>query len=293
MKKILVQLDPDPQPSLFDAVVAVDCSIDHLLQYDHVEAADVRDLVHGAIFTRSPKKLNNTAIFIGGSDVQRGEALLKQVCDTFFGPMRVSVMLDSNGANTTSAAAVLAAAKHLPLAETTTTVLAGTGPVGQRVARLLVGVGSRVRICSRKMEKAESSIHHIQKSTSVGDGQLSPYETRTVEQFADAIAGVQLVIAAGAAGIELLPASVQQHSSELKVAIDLNAVAPLGLEVVEVTDQAANRDGVICYGAIGVGGLKISIHRAAIERLFATNDLVLDAEEIFALGRELQSKSPS
>ena len=36
-----------------------------------------------------------------------GERLLKVVKDTFFGPMRVSVMLDSNGSNTTAVAAGL------------------------------------------------------------------------------------------------------------------------------------------------------------------------------------------
>ena len=73
----------------------------------------VRDLVHGAMFTRGPDKLNNTAIFVGGTDVRTGEKLLQEVTDCFFGPLRVSVMLDANGANTTAAAAVLAASKHV------------------------------------------------------------------------------------------------------------------------------------------------------------------------------------
>src|SRR5262245_10374721 len=114
--KILVQLDSDPHPSVFDAVVAVDAGVDKLLQYHSIEPVNVRDLVHGAMFTRGPQDLHNTAIFIGGSNVATGEALLKKVTGCFFGPMRVSVMLDANGANTTAAAAVLAAGKHANLA---------------------------------------------------------------------------------------------------------------------------------------------------------------------------------
>src|SRR6266568_3774229 len=110
--KILIQLDSDPHPSVFDAVVATDAGVDRLLQYAAVQPADVRDLVHGAIFTRSPQDLMNTAIFIGGASVQAGEALLAAATATFLGPMRVSILLDANGANTTAAAAVLAAAKH-------------------------------------------------------------------------------------------------------------------------------------------------------------------------------------
>ena len=58
------------------------------------------------MFTRGGKMLKNSAVFIGGSDVQAGEQLLAATQKAFFGAVRVSVMLDSNGANTTAAAAV-------------------------------------------------------------------------------------------------------------------------------------------------------------------------------------------
>ncbi|NUQ65847.1 MAG: bifunctional NADP-dependent methylenetetrahydromethanopterin dehydrogenase/methylenetetrahydrofolate dehydrogenase, partial [Pirellulales bacterium] len=109
---ILLQLDSDPQPSVFDSVVAVDAGVDHLLRHSNVRPDRVRDLVYGALFTRAVPDLRRTAIFIGGTDVSQGEAILEAVKKTFFGPMRVSVMLDANGANTTAAAAVLAAAAH-------------------------------------------------------------------------------------------------------------------------------------------------------------------------------------
>jgi hypothetical protein len=73
----------------------------------------------------------------------------------------------------------------------------------------------------------------------------------------------------------------------LRVAIDLNAVPPLGIASVEVMDKATERDGVICYGAIGVGGLKMKIHKAAIRRLFESNDQVLDTAAIYAIGQQL------
>src|SRR5262245_45918800 len=85
MKKILIQLDTDPQPSSFDRVVAVDAEIDQLFSYGGVTPDTVESIVHGAMFTRGPKELTNTAIFIGGSNVAAGEALLERVCRTFFG----------------------------------------------------------------------------------------------------------------------------------------------------------------------------------------------------------------
>ena len=283
--KILIQLDPDSHASVFDAVVATDAGVDRLLQYAGVQPAQVQGLVHGAMFTRGVPDLPSTAIFIGGSSVAAGEELLKQTTKCFFGPMRVSVLLDANGANTTAAAAVLAAAKHVPLVGSVATVLAGTGPVGQRAARLLARQGAEVRVASRSLEKAQQTCQAI--AARVPGAKLTPLQTASAPETRAALDGAQIAIAAGAAGIELIPDDVRRNCVSLQVAIDLNAVPPLGIAGVEVMDKARERDGVICYGAIGVGGTKMKIHRAAIEKLFTANDLVLDAEEVFAIGQEL------
>ena len=117
--RILLQLDTDLHPSSFDSVVAIDSGVDHLLQYGNVQAESVTSLVHGAMFTRGGEDLSQTAIFIGGSNVHAAEDLLKSVSKVFFGPVRVSVMLDANGCNTTAAAAVVAASRHISLRNAT------------------------------------------------------------------------------------------------------------------------------------------------------------------------------
>jgi hypothetical protein len=283
--RLLVQLDPDRHASVFDAVVAVDAGVDHLLQYEQVRPEDVTGLVHGAMFTRGIPDLQHTAIFIGGSNVEAGEALLEQVRKTFFGPMRVSVMMDANGANTTAAAAVVSAARHLDLANTTALVLAGTGPVGRRAARLLARQGSQVRLASRQLTKSEQACQEIAAQVG-GSPRLTAVQTDTPASLSSALEEVQLVIAAGAAGVQLLPRSIRDDARALRVAIDLNAVPPLGIEGIQVMDRAAEQNGVLCYGAIGVGGTKMKVHKAALRQLFTRNDHVLDAEEIFALARE-------
>ena len=285
--KILIQLDADAHASVFDAVVAVDAGIDHLFQYHSVTPEKIRDLVYGAMFTRGGPDLASTALFIGGSNVAAGEQLLRKAVGCFFGPMRVSVMLDANGANTTAAAAVLAASKHLDLSQIQAAVLAGTGPVGQRAVRLLARAGAQVRLISRSLEKAAAAAESIAPSTEEVAARITPLAATTAEETLDAVAHCELVIAAGAAGVELLSASVRSRCPALQVAIDLNAVPPLGIAGVESHDKGTARDGVIGYGALGVGGTKMKIHRAAIQRLFQSNDQVLDAEQIYAIGREL------
>lgn len=285
MRKILIQLDTDALPSTFDRVVAVDAGVDELFSYGGVTPANVTSLVHGAMFTRGPKDLQNTAIFIGGSNVTQGEELFDKVRSLFFGPVRVSVMMDSNGSNTTAAAAVLAAAKHLNLLQTTALILGGTGPVGQRAAQLLAQRGANVRLGSRDQVNAERTCAAVRAK--VPQGQLTGHSTATPESLAAAAHGVQLVIACGAAGIQLLSSEQRRAISTLKVAIDLNAVPPAGIQGIEVFDKAIERDGVLCYGAIGVGGSKMKIHRAAVDRLFSKNDLVLDTEPIYEIGQSL------
>lgn len=282
-RKILVQIDSDPQASLFDRVVAIDAGADEVFSYSGVKPEQVRDLVHGAIFTRGPKDLKSTAFFIGGSDVATGEKLLQEACKHMlpqFG-LRVSILLDANGANTTAAAAVRAAARHLPLSNTQAVVLGGTGPVGQRVARLLASAGATVRVGSRQVARAQAVCEAIQKKHP--NAQLSPVAAATAEEVQSALTGSQLAVAAGAAGVVLLPAKVRSACPTLKVAIDLNAVPPLGIEGVDVTAKAVDQQGTICYGAIGVGDTKMKIHKLAIARLFERNDQVLDAEEVYAL----------
>jgi hypothetical protein len=284
-KRILVQIDPDPQPSLFDRVVALDSSVDELLSYGNVSEDQITNLVHGAIFTRGPSDLKHTAIFIGGSDVTKGEAYLRAVTKTFFGPMRVSVMLDANGANTTAAAAVVAARKHLDLSNTRALVLAGTGPVGQRAARLLAREGAHVKLGSRSLEKAATAAGNINET--IGGTSITGVSTADEEALKAALADVSLVIAAGAAGAQLLPESVRSHVSGIKVLIDLNAVPPAGIELVGLMDKGELRDDIICYGAIGVGATKMKVHRTVVRALFARNDQVFDAEEIYDVGKTL------
>lgn len=279
LPKILIQLDPDPQPSTFDAVVAIDAGADRLLQYGGVRPEQVRGLVHGAIFTRGPADLAHTAIFVGGSDVAAGEALLRAALDSFFDVFRVSVMLDANGANTTAAAAVVAAARSVgDLKGLSIAVLGGTGPVGQRVARLCARQGARVALGSRSLDRAKAAAEAISAATAA---EIIPFTGL------DEIAGSDVVFSAGAAGVVTLPAEARRGWKSLKALVDLNAVPPLGIEGISPTTKDKEVDGVRCWGALGVGSIKMKVHRKAIQDLFTSNALVFDAESIYELACRL------
>jgi hypothetical protein len=296
--KILLQLDCDPQPSTFDAIVAVDAGAETLLRHGGVTPDNVVPLVHGAMFTRGGTDLASTAIFVGGSDVAAAEAVFDRVKRTFFGPVRVSLLLDPAGANTTASAAVVAAGRHLPLGDPQAAcralVLGGSGPVGQRVARLLAGRGVAVTVASRTLARAEEACRRI--VAAVPTGRLEPVEgvatgaaCPTHAALAAALAAADLIVACGAAGATLLDAPARVLARRARVLIDLNAVPPAGIEGVAATDKARPWGDAVVYGALGVGGTKMKIHRAAVRRLFHSNDACLDAEDLLAIGEALET----
>jgi hypothetical protein len=265
VQKLLLQLDTSQHPSVFDRVAAFDGGADHVMSYGGVAESSVRDLVHGAIFTRGPKDLRHTAIFIGGTDMAQGERLLRAVTGAFFGPLRVS-----------EAAGEVRGRRAV--------ITAGTGPVGLRAAGLLAKAGADAWITSRRS---------VEPSLPAGIQQRFGGSIRTTTMSdsgqADAVLhGAELILNTGPAGVTLIPRRAWAGRPGLRAVADLNAVPPAGIEGVEATDEGAEREGVAAFGALGVGRLKMKLHKACIARLFERNDLVLDAETIAEIAAEIQ-----
>lgn len=284
MKKLLFLLDTDPYPSVFDTVVGYDGGADHIAGYANVTPDSVGALVDGTIFTRGGKEKQYTAIFVGGGDMAKGEALLKAVKKKFFGPFRVSVMLDSNGSNTTAAAGVALLAKAKPLSGKKAVVLAGTGPVGMRAAALLAKEGAEVTITSRAKARADAAAKTIEGRFGVKPAAI---EAADDAARAKAIKGAQIVFAAGAIGCQLLAKQAWENEAGLELLADVNAQPPLGIEGIEATDKGKERSGKLCFGALGIGGLKLKLHRGCIGQLFESSEQVLDAEEIYVLAKAM------
>jgi methylenetetrahydrofolate/methylenetetrahydromethanopterin dehydrogenase (NADP+) len=285
MRKLLLQLDTSRLPSVFDQVVAYDAAADEIMSYGGVTEGDVRDLVHGCIFTRGPKDLHNTAVWIGGNNMSAGEQILAMAQDALFAPFSVSIMLDSNGSNTTAVAAVVKIEETLgDLRGKKALILAGTGPVGQRAAGLLAKDGAHVTITSRKPEQGEKARQFIGARFNVEVEAVALTDPSKLPQLLE---GVDILLNSGPAGVQMVPKSAWTAVKTVKVAVDLNAVPPLGIEGVEVNDAGVERNGVTVFGAFGIGNFKTKLHKECVARLFTRNDLVLDAETIADVAREM------
>jgi len=284
MKKLLFQFDTDTYPSTFDTVVAYDGGADHVIGYGHITPANVRPLVEGAIFTRPPKNKKNTAIFIGGSDMLAGQALFNAVQSYFFPGFQVSVMLDSNGSNTTAAAVVAKLASSGVLQGKRAVVLAGTGPVGQRAAVMLAEEGANVTLVSRRLAHSEQACAAMKERFNVT---LNATEAIDCDARGDVIKDAHIVLATGAAGVELLKPEHWQNNAHLEMLADANATPPIGIGGIDMMDKGIERKGKVVWGAIGFGAFKLALHRACITQLFEDNKQVLDAESIFKLAKEM------
>jgi len=284
MKRLLFLLDTDPAPSVFDTVVGYDGGADHVIGYGGVTPSNVGSLIDGTIFTRGTNEKRHTAIFVGGGSMAAGEELLSAVTKRFFANFRVSVMLDSNGSNTTAAAGVAQLAKTRNLAGKKAVVLAGTGPVGMRAAALLAKEGAVVSLTSRVKQRADAACRAVESRFGAAP---TPIQAIDNDARHRAVKGAHIVFAAGAAGVELLAANQWQSEAEIELIADCNAQPPLGVAGIEATDRAEDRDGKLIFGALGIGGLKLKLHRACIGQLFERSDQVLDAEQIYARAKTM------
>jgi methylenetetrahydrofolate/methylenetetrahydromethanopterin dehydrogenase (NADP+) len=287
VKKILIQLDTDEHPSTFDAIVAHDADVDVLLSHGNVDPKSAKGLVQSAVFTRGPKQLSNTAVWVGGSRVSDGEEVFDEIQKAFFGPFKVSAMIDSNGCNTTAATAVAMLAKRLDLKGRKVAIV-GAGAVGLRAGTLLSGEGCDVVIVGIPSSRFGGGEHRRARGlTTAEELDLEVAEPKDDDELAKAVEGASLVLAAGPAGIELLPKSIWTKLDEAEVLVDFNAAEPLGIEDSDAQDDFEEREGKQILGALAVGGPKMKVHKACIRKLFESNDVLLDAEGVYEVAKEM------
>ena len=288
MKKVLLQLDTDEHPSPFDAIVAEDADVDVLLSHSNVQPDEVRGLVQDAFFPRGVDDLKNTAVWVGGKDVPTGEQLFAEVQKAYFGPFRVSVMLDSNGCNTTAGTTIARIVKARDVRGDRAVVL-GLGAVGLRSATLLQQEGAEVTVESLPADLfGDDRPYHRPRGLSVAEQLgLNIREPADRAELEATIDGAQIVLAAGPAGVEVLRRDAWAATDSVELLVDYNAAEPLGIEGTKATDDMVDYDGKLVLGALAIGGPKLKVHKTCIRRMFESNDKVFDTEAVYAVAKEL------
>lgn len=297
-RSVLHMLDPMAHVSPFDINMAVDAGFDLIFPYPSVQLEQVNALVQDAIFSRGPGGVKRTGIFIGGRDIGMALSMLDAAKKAMVPPFVVSVLADPSGAFTTAAALVASVEKQLKLRHgdelqgAQAVVFGGTGPVGIATGVIASLAGADVIIVDpfnidTALEKAR------EYNERCGSSLVGTYASSDADK-ARLVAQADVVFCTAKAGIQVLNASVLADATQLKVAGDVNAVPPLGIEGIKRSHSgdplihATNSPGAVGVGALAIGDIKYKLQNALLLSLLTTETpLYLDFRDAFDQARLL------
>ncbi|MCK5831006.1 MAG: methylenetetrahydromethanopterin dehydrogenase [Methylococcales bacterium] len=292
---ILHMLTTAKNLSPFDVNMALDAGWVSAVPYINVEASEVKDLIQDVIFSRSPKGLKKTGVFIGGRDTKQAMDMLKTAKNSMFAPFEVSVFADPSGAFTTAAGMVAAVEKELKdkfnssLEGKNLLTLGGTGPVGQAASVIAAQAGANVKIIGRQLEKAQRIADLCNEE--FGEGKIS-IEAGVDSEKDEYIKTAEVVFSTGAAGIQLLSAEHIASANKLQVAADINAVPPSGIAGLDAFDNGKiitnSPSGAVGLGALAIGNIKYQTQSRLLKLMIENDDPVyLHFEHAFEVAREI------
>ncbi len=241
-RSILHMFDPMPNNSPFDINMALDAGFDVLMPYSNVKLENIQNLTQDAIFSRSPSGNKKTGIFIGGRDIGLAIDMLEATKPAMVPPFAVSVFADPSGAYTTAAALVACVEKALrqhhgkALNECKALVFGGTGPVGIATGIIASLQGAdTILVDHLSVETANDAAKQYNRRF---NAKLTGAAAKNDAEKIALLANADIVFCTAKAGIRVLSTNVLAQTSQLKVAGDVNAVPPAGIEGIDFNDMA-------------------------------------------------------
>ena len=281
-KNLLYLVSSDPHVSPFDINMAYDAGFDAVIPYAGMAVSAVTGFVQDVMFSRGPKGARHSGIFFTGSDLAISEEMLAVARAALFDPFRIGLMIDPRGGYTT-AAALLARVRELAVSEgigelrdRTILVMAGTGGVGKAAAAMAARDGARVLLTSRREESAAAAARQI---AALFQAEVEPREASGEKALAALAAAADVILATGAAGVQLLSRATVQSLQGPKIIADANAVPPGGVEGLKSQDEGTElAPGIFGLGALAIGGLKFKIESSLLKDLIlADRSPVIDS----------------
>ncbi len=274
-------------------LVAIDAFPDSMIfKFENVTGEDAPKIVFDLLFPRGPAGAAHTKVFINGSNFEEVEKVVAATQKAMkSAPWGNSIIVDPRGGYSTAAAAVAktfgaSMEKGLGTLEgKKVTVLAGTGPVGQTAARIYAAEKADVTISSRSLAKGQAVADKI--NAECGATRVKVVEVAKPEQTAAAVKDAEIILAAGAGGIQLLTKADLDAAPNCKIVADINAIKPLGVEGLGPNDDGVQlKEGVWGIGALAIGKLKIKTEVEMIKRATAEPQGLFDYEIAYTIAKE-------
>ncbi len=297
-RSIIHMINPMKQNSPFDINMALDAGYDILMPYNNVELNEVAGLTQDAIFSRGPAGVKKTGMFIGGRDIGLAMDMLDAAKSAMVPPFEIPVFADPSGAFTTAAALVACVERELKkhfdqdYKGCKAVVFGGTGPVGLATAVIAALQGAETTIVDHfSLDTALQFSDEARKRYGVN---LRATTAASDADKARLLSDADVVFCTAKAGVQVLNASVLGDAKKLKVAGDVNAVSPLGIEGVELMHNgeplkfAPQCPDAVGIGALAVGNVKYKLQQALLrETLESDKPVYLDFRNAFEGARKL------
>ncbi|TAN70333.1 MAG: methylenetetrahydromethanopterin dehydrogenase [Methylobacter sp.] len=298
-RSILHMLDPMPNNSPFDINMALDAGFDVLIPYNNVKLDNVYGLTQDATFSRSPSGVRRTGIFIGGRDLGLAMDMLNTSKQAMVPPFEISVFADPSGSFTTAAALVTCAEKELKaqhnkeLKGCSVVIFGGTGPVGIATGIIASLAGADVTLTDHLSIDTALDVAkaYNRRFNCTLKGALANSEA----DKARLVSNADIIFCTAKAGVQVLSASVLKQATQLKVAADVNAVPPVGIEGIKNNDCGAplvyadNAQSAVGIGALAIGNVKFQLQHELLKAMLGTEQpLFIDFRYAFNKAREMQ-----
>lgn len=291
-KNILHMITPLRQMSPFDVNMAVDAGFDIVVPYTGVDLAEVTGLVQDAIFSRPPDAGVNSGLFIAGRDVTLALDMLDAARKALVPPFTLSIFADPSGSFTTAAAMLAKVEKAMDakfnrkLDGADVVIFGATGVVGFCSAVIAARERAKVTLAGHDGVKRVQAIAEQMKSRF--NVEVEAADGSTDDAKRQLVANAEIVLSAARAGVQVLSKAHLDGAKRLRVAADVNAVPPAGIEGVDVHADSVEIPGTsaVGIGALAIGNVKykteFNLFRQMIE---PQKPVTLDFQDAFTLAR--------
>jgi len=252
-----------------------------------------------ALLSRGPKGAKNTVFMIGGKNAEKAEEVFEAIKNAMFPPFKGSIIIDPAGAYTTAAAMVAKAENALltnklgELKDKTCAIM-GTGAVGQIAAVLLAKMGCNVMIASLNPKRVDGKEHAegIAKLLAKDHGvQVQGIFAPAAASKIEIIKKADVIMCAGVRGVRIIDKEMLNEARHMKVLLDINAIAPLGVEGIELKDDMREMaPGIFTIGALAVGELKHKLEKEILREARTAGKDVYNYNVALPLARKLLEK---
>ena len=291
--------NPTKNVSPFDVNMAYEAEFDGVIPYTEVVLDDIHALTQDTIFSRGKKRVKRTGIFIGGREFGMAIDMLNRAKIAMVPPFEVSVFADPSGAITTAAALMACIEVQMKnvsgesLSGKRIDIIGGTGPVGVCAGILAANCGAEVYLTSRRGAKVATE--YASEYNARFGVKMFGADSSTDDKVMEFLTESHIVIGAAKAGIQVLSKKQLDQATNLRVAADVNAVPPLGIEGVGVHDMGIELSNTpqkaVGLGALAIGDVKYKVHFMMFEMMKNTDTpLYLDHERAFDVAREIAAK---